>query len=164
MCILSESIPKHFLYTGLQLKSAKEKERNPFTCFSYALSPLSKEPVDLEKMIWHRAYPIQSEHIRCHVLDQNDTIPQLIAQYHREHARAVILINDADNYSLASPSLHGDAPQVDIPVIVVSSQDGETLMSTLDECKRPPLAHIVPSNSESFGCISPPDRTGPSRC
>jgi len=133
-------------------------------CFSYALSPLSKEPVDLEKMIWHRTYPIQSEHIRCHVLVPDDNIPQLVAKYHHEHAQAVILINNADNYSLASPSLCGDAPQVDIPVIVVSSQNGETLMSTLDEYRCPPLAHIVRSNSGSFGCMSPPGRTRTSKC
>ena len=133
-------------------------------CFSYALSPLTKEPVDVEKRIWHRAHPIQSEHIRCHVLTQNDKIPQLIAQYHREHARAVILINDADNYTLASPFLQGDAQQADIPVIVVTSQDGETLMTTLDEYKHPPLAHIVPSNSGSFGYMSSPGKTRTSTC
>jgi len=60
-------------------------------------------------MIWHKDYPIQSEHIRCHGFAPDDDIPQLIAQYHRDHARAVILVNDADNYTLASPSLHGDA-------------------------------------------------------
>jgi len=139
----------HIIVNGLQLKSAKEQQS--FKCFSYAPSPFTKEPVDVEKMIWHRAYPIQSEHIRCHVLVPDDDIPQLIAQYHREHARAVILINNADNYTLASPSLHGDAPQVDIPVIVVTSQDGETLMSTLDEYNHPGevIAQIVSKHSES---------------
>ena len=100
-------------------------------------------------MIWHKDYPIQSEHIRCHGFAPDDDIPQLIAQYHRDHARAVILVNDADNYTLASPSLHGDVPQADIPVIVVTSQDGETLMSTLNEFKDPGevTAQIVSSDS-----------------
>ena len=150
LCMLSESIINaSILLVGLQLKSAKEQQS--FKCFSYAPSFFTKEPVDVEKMVWHRAYPIQSEHIRCHVLVPDDDIPQLIAQYHREHARAVILINNADNYTLASPSLHGDAPQVDIPVIVVTSQDGETLMSTLDEYNHPGevIAQIVSKHSES---------------
>ena len=100
-------------------------------------------------MIWHKDYPIQSEHIRCHGFAPDDDIPQLIAQYHRDHARAVILVNDADNYTLASPSLHGDVPQADIPVIVVTSQYGETLMSTLNEFKNPGevTAQIVSSDS-----------------
>ena len=134
---------------GLQLKSSRQQK--PFKCFSYALSPFTKEPVDLEKMIWHRGYPIQSEHIRCHVLAQDDDILQLIAQYHREHARAVVVINNADNYALASPSLLGDAPRADIPVVVVSSQDGEALLSTLEEYKQPGevIAQIVPKDSES---------------
>ena len=102
-------------------------------------------------MIWHGCYPIQSVHIRCHVLAQDDDLPRLIAQYHCEHAQAVVVINDADNYTLASLSLLGDAPQADIPVIVVSSQDGEALMSTLDECKQPGevIAQIVPISSGS---------------
>ena len=103
----------------------------------------------MEKMIWHRDYPIQSEHNRCHVLNLDDNIPKLIAQYKHEYARAVILINNADNYTLTLPSLHGDAPQADIPVIVVTSQDGETLMSTLNEFKDPGevTAQIVSSDS-----------------
>ena len=102
-------------------------------------------------MIWHRTYPIQSEHIRCHVLVTGDDIPQLIAQYHLEHARAVILINDANNYALASPSLYGGEPQANIPVVVVTSTDGEMLLSTLDEYKHPGevIAQIVAKDSDS---------------
>ena len=142
------------LFVGLQLKSAKHQK--PFKCFSYALSPLTKEPVDMEKMIWHRDYPIQSEHNRCHVLNLDDNIPKLIAQYKHEYARAVILINNADNYTLTLPSLHGDAPQADIPVIVVTSQDGETLMSTLNEFKnsREVIAQIIPRDSIPFTRIA----------
>ena len=129
LCNFLNQFSNVVLYVGLQLKSAKEQ--NPFKCFSYALSLFTKNPVDLEKMIWHRTYPIPSEHVRCHVLAQDDDIPQLIAQYRLEYAVAVILINDVDNYALASPSLHSVAPQAGIPVIVITSQDGETLLSIL---------------------------------
>ena len=146
----------------MQLKSAKHQK--PFKCFSYALSPFTKEAVDSEQMIWHKDYPIQSEHIRCHALAQDDNIPQLIAQYNLEYAQAVILINNADNYTLASPSLCGDEPQVDIPVIVVSSQDGETLLSTLDEYKHPGevIAQILPV--DSAGSTSTLGRVKSSKC
>ena len=130
---------------GLQLISARSKKL--LKCFSYVLSPFTKGPVSLEKLIWHQAYPICSEHIRCHVLDPDEDIPKLIAQYHHESAQAVILINTANNYTLASPSLHGDV-QMDIPVIVLTSSDGDVLLSIINDC--PPeevVAQIVPKHS-----------------
>ena len=133
---------------GLQLKSAKNQKL--LACFSYVLSPFTKGPVSLEKLIWHQAYPIRSEHLRCHMLKSDDDIPKLVAQYHHESAQAVILINTANNYSLASPSLHGDA-QMDIPVIVITFPDGEILLSIINDC--PPgevLAQIVPQQSPSM--------------
>ena len=130
---------------GLQLINAQSQKL--LKCFSYVLSPFTKGPVHLEKLIWHQAYPICSEHIRCHVLDSDDDIPKLIAQYRQESAQAVILINTANNYTLASPSLHGDV-QMDIPVIVVTSSDGDILLSIINDC--PPgevVAQIVPKHS-----------------
>ena len=130
---------------GLQLISARSQKL--LKCFSYVLSPFTKGPVSLEKLIWHQAYPICSEHIRCHVLDSDDDIPKRIAQYRQESAQAVILINTANNYTLASPSLHGDV-QMDIPVIVVTSSDGDILLSIINDC--PPgevVAQIVPKHS-----------------
>ena len=81
------------------------------------------------------------------MLDSDDDIPKRIAQYRQESAQAVILINTANNYTLASPSLHGDV-QMDIPVIVVTSSDGDILLSIINDC--PPgevVAQIVPKHS-----------------
>ena len=127
---------------GLQLKSAQSQKL--LDCFSYVLSPFTKEPVSLEKMIWHQDYQIGSEHIRCHVLKLGDDIPKLIAQYHQESAQAVILINTANSYILASPSLYGDV-QMNIPIIVITSFDGERLLSVINDCAPGGvLAQIVP--------------------
>ena len=138
---------------GLQLKRAKNQKL--LVCFSYVLSPFTKGPVSLEKLICHQAYPICSEHIRCHVLNSDDDIPKLIGQYHHESAQAVILINTANNYTLASSSLHGDA-QMDIPVIVITLFDGEVLLSVINDY--PPgevLAQIVPKDSGFLLAQSP---------
>ena len=89
------------------------------------------------------------------MLNSDDNIPKLIAQYHHESAQAVILINAANNYTLASPSLHGDA-QLDIPVIVITSLDGEILLSIINDY--PPgevLAQIVPKDSGFLLAQSP---------
>ena len=127
---------------GLQLKSAQNQKL--LKCFSYVLSPFTKGPVSLEKMIWHQDYQIGSEHIRCHVLKLGDDIPKLIAQYHQESAQAVILINTANNYTLASPFLYGDV-RMNIPVIVITSFDGDILLSVINDCAPGEvLAQIVP--------------------
>ena len=75
----------------------------------------------------HETSASQSEHIRCHVLHADDDLSQILAQYHREHAEAVIIINNFNNYTLPLSSL-----QVDIPVLVVKSQDREKLLSILN--------------------------------
>ena len=127
---------------GLQLKSAQNQKL--LNCFSYVLSPFTKGPVSLEKVILHQDYQIGSEHIRCHVLKLGDDIPKLIAQYHQESAQAVILINTVNRYTLASPSLYGDV-QMNIPVIVITSSDGERLLSVINDCAPGGvLAQIVP--------------------
>ena len=83
-------------------------------------------------MIWHRPYAIQCEHVRCHVLTLDDNVPELIVNYSQQHAQAVVLINTANNYTLISLC---DAACSDIPVFVVTSQDGEELLSILDKFK-----------------------------
>ena len=118
--------------TGLQLIEKCAVSQRPFKCFSYATSPITQEPVTVEKtIIWHRPYAIQSEHIRCHVLTPDDNIEELIVQYSKQHAQAVVLVNTANNYTLVSHSLLCDVCS-DIPVVVVTSQDGEELLSILD--------------------------------
>lgn len=84
------------------------------------------------------------------MLKSDDDIPKLIAQYHHEFAQAVVLINSANNYTLASPSLREDV-QMDIPVIVITFLDGKKILSIINDC--PPgefLAQIVPQQSPSM--------------
>ena len=95
-------------------------------------------------MIWHRPYAIQCEHVRCHVLTPDDNIPELIVKYSRQHAQAVLLINTANNYTLIC-----DAACSDIPVLVVTSQDGEELLLILDKFKPGDiLVQILQKDSE----------------
>ena len=123
----------NYCHTGLQLIKKSAESPRPFKCFSYATSPITQEPVTVEKtVIWHRPYAIQSEHVRCHVLIPEDNIPELIVQYSRQHAQAVVLVNTANNYSLVSHSLLCDEACSDIPILVVTSQDGEELLSILN--------------------------------
>ena len=137
-------------HTGLQLIDKSAGSQKPFKCFSYATSPITQEPVTMEKtMIWHRPYAIQCEHVRCHVLTPDDNVPELIVNYSQQHAQAVILINTANNYTLISHSLLCDAACSDIPVLVVTSQDGEELLSTLEKFKPGDvLVQILQKDSE----------------
>ena len=106
-------------------------------------------------MIWHRAYGIESKHVRCHMLTPDDNIPELIVQYSKEHAQAVVLINTANNHTLVSHSLLHDAVCSDIPVLVVTSQDGEELLSILNTYKPGDvLVQVLQKDSEFSSQLS----------
>ena len=82
------------------------------------------------------------------MLHSDGDISPTLAQYHLEHARAVILINNANDYTLTL-----SLPQVDIPVLVMTSEDGHKLLSTLSMYPHPGdvLAQIRPNDSEFLG-------------
>ena len=50
---------------------------------------------------------VQSQHIRCHELLPKDDLAMLVANFKQAHAKAVILINTQENYSIAPQFLEG---------------------------------------------------------
>ena len=85
------------------------------------------------------------------MLRSDGDISHSLAQYHHERARAVILINNANNYTLTL-----SLPEVHIPVLVMTSQEGHKLLSILSMYAHPGdvLARIRPNDSESLGELS----------
>ena len=43
---------------------------------------------------------VQSHHIRCHELQDGDELSMLVSNFKDQHAKAVILINTQNNYSI----------------------------------------------------------------
>ena len=89
---------------GLKLKLQDQTE--PFKLFSYALFPLTDKcvPVDWKVLV---SDDVESEHIRCHGLRDGDDLSMLVANFKGQHAKALILLNTQENYSIAPQFLEG---------------------------------------------------------
>ena len=61
-------------------------------------------PVDWKPLVID---DVESQHIRCHELQEGDELSMLVANFKAKHAKALILINTQDNYSIASQFLEG---------------------------------------------------------
>ncbi len=57
---------------------------------------------------------VQSHHIRCHQLQDGDKLSMLVSNFKEQHAKAVILINTQDNYSIVPQFLEGEFVSVRI--------------------------------------------------
>lgn len=53
------------------------------------------------------AEDVQSQHIRCHQLHPDDDLAMLVSNFKEGHAKAVILVNTQENYSIAPQFLKG---------------------------------------------------------
>ena len=68
-------------------------------------------PVDWKPLVTD---DVQAQHIRCHELQEGDELSMLVANFKGQHAKALILINTQDNYSIAPQFLEG---RVGFPVV-----------------------------------------------
>ena len=74
---------------------------------------------------------IQSQHIRCHALQPGDKVKDLISSFKRALAKAVVLINTQDNYTLA-PEFTEGMTKANYPIVVLTKSDGSSLVDLLD--------------------------------
>ena len=127
---------------GLQLKL--DSQDHPFVSFTYVLSPLTDKltPVDWKLLVTE---DIEHPHIRCHVLQAGDNLPQLIAGFQKVQALAVVLINTSDNYSLHPTFLSG-TQEGHFPVLLLTNGDGMKLLNMVQQYEENVLARIGVEN------------------
>jgi hypothetical protein len=114
--------------TGLKLKL--QDQPHPNFCYTYALSPFVDKPVVVDwKIIINDE--IQSQHIRCHALQSGDKVKDLISSFKRALAKAVVLINSQDNYTLA-PEFTEGVKKSSFPIVILTKSDGNSLVDVLD--------------------------------
>ena len=115
--------------TGLKLKL--QDQSHPSSCYTYALSPFIDKPVLVDwKIIVND--DIQSQHIRCHALQSDDKVKDLISLFRKALAKAVVLINTQDNYTLAPEFTEGVAKS-NYPIVILTKSDGNSLVEMLDK-------------------------------
>ena len=74
---------------------------------------------------------VQSQHIRCHVLQPEDNLQELVSTFKKALAKAVVLVNTQDNYTLA-PEFTSGMEKSTFPVVVVTKSDGTSLVKLLE--------------------------------
>ena len=135
--------PTHttYMYThtpGLKLKH--QGHTHPTICYTYTLSPFMDKPVYIDwKIIVND--DIQSQHIRCHALQPGDKIKDLVSSFKRALAKAVVLINTQDNYTLA-PELIEGMEKSSFPVIILTKSDGNSLVEFLERFYQDVIARL----------------------
>ncbi len=93
------------LIIGLKLRL---KDKTPITAYTYTLFPLMDKCVPaVEWKLLVTGDGVQSQHIRCHQLIEGDDLSMLVSDFKEKHAKAVILINTHDSYSIAPQFLKG---------------------------------------------------------
>ena len=101
-------------------------------CFTYALSPFTKKLVAVDwKLIVNDE--IQGQHIRCHILQADDNLPELVSSFRKAHAKAVILVNTQESFTLAIKFKAGFDTSNYPVVIVLTKSDGVRLNELLDK-------------------------------
>ena len=81
------------------------------------------------------------ENIRCHELQAGDTLQELVTGFQETNAKAVVLINTSNGYSLNPPILAG-TKRSSFPVVVLTKSDGMKLLSIVNQHKGIMLAKI----------------------
>ncbi len=94
------------LFTGLKLRL--QGQTALLADYTYALFLLTDKYMSVDWNIMVTADDVQSHHIRCHQLQVGDELSMLVSNFKKQHAKAVILINTQDNYSIALQFLEGE--------------------------------------------------------
>ena len=97
-----------------------------FHSFTYSLFPTMEKslPVSWQYLATE---DIKSDNIRCHHLQPGDTVAELLNEFRKNCAKAVVLINTVDNYQLSQEFVVG-VPQLTFPVVVVKQTDGDKIL------------------------------------
>ena len=81
------------------------------------------------------------QNIRCHELQAGDKLQELITDFQETNAKAVVLINTSNDYSLNRPILAG-TKRSSFPVVVLTRSDGMKLLNIVEQHKGNMLAKI----------------------
>ena len=100
--------------------------------YTYAVSPFTEKPVQIDWKIIVNNDDIECQHIRCHALQPGDSIKELVSTFKKALAKAVVLINTQDNYTL-SPELTEGMEQGGFPVVILTKCDGQSLAEFLEK-------------------------------
>ena len=80
---------------------------------------------------------IENDHVLLHKLVPGETVVKVLTKYHREHTKAVVLINIEDSHSLA-PKYLENFKEYTFPVLIIKWSDGGKLLEIVKSVKECP--------------------------
>ena len=115
--------------TGLKLKL--EKQTALLHSFSYALFPTLERssPVDWQYLVTEHQ---ETQNIRVHQLQKGEKLQELLKEFQQSYAKAVLLINIEDDYTLP-PEVVSSVTEVLYPVLIVTRSDGEEILKYVEK-------------------------------
>ena len=88
-----------YSFKGLQLK--QESQKIPFRAIDYAPAIIYNPEMVHKDWCLLSLQHVEDEHIEIHFLSEDDDLLQFAEECRRNHAKAMIVINNAENYTLA---------------------------------------------------------------
>ena len=120
----------HFFFTiGLRLQLRENSL--PFAAYTYGTIPASVVTELDWTIIVSEDVTASGDHIHCHQLKTDESLNEVLAGYHYSEAVAVVLINSENNYNVVD-KFQGE---VCLPVLVLSSEDGQKLLQALENAE-----------------------------
>ncbi len=108
----------------VSLKGSKQ----PLASYTYALTMLMDSGTKMDSKLL-TSEPVESQHIRLHLLQPGDTLTSIVGTYRKTYTVAVILINTQDSLELAEEFTKDTvkSKKTTFPIALVSAKDGKSL-------------------------------------
>ena len=118
----------HINTSGLKLMVQYKDE--PFIAFTYALTSVTERinPVKKKVLVTEA---VQGDHVFVYTLEEGDNLAEMVLDCRGQSAKAVVLINTCEDYSVDPVYLKG-LERSTFPLIVVKHTDGQSLLKNLD--------------------------------
>ena len=99
--------------------------------FNYAPIPLTEgiNPVKKKVLVTES---VQGDHVFVHKLEAGDNLAQLVAEYRGNSAKAVVIVNTAESYTVHPTHLEGLEKSY-FPLLILTLNDGQKLLKALDQ-------------------------------
>ena len=98
--------------------------------FTYTPTPVTEgiNPIKKKVLVKKRA---RGDHVFVHKLEPGENLAQLVTEYRGNSAKAVVVVNTAESYTVHPTHLEG-LEKSNFPLLILTLSDGQKLLKALD--------------------------------
>lgn len=142
------------VYLSIGLRLQLRESPLPFAAYTYGTIPASVVTEHDWTIIVSEDMTASGDHIHCHQLKMGESLNEVLAEYHDSEAVAVVLFNNENNYNIFCEV----RSQVCLPVLVLSSEDGQKVQQTLEDAEDNTIFAAIKTNSSDYVDLEPSSR------